>query len=133
MGMLQFLQTFLSQVARARPWSCFVSHLSLSLRKPPSIMIESQSHQSARLHLSLYGKKPLPEFRLWIVGKNGMLIFCKVSDSTESARIYVCRQYRAMSVHQNCANRQIGFIQRLTPWYFCRFAPIAAHMFIIMF
>jgi hypothetical protein len=25
--------------------------------------------------VSLYGKNPLPEFRLWIVGKNGMLIF----------------------------------------------------------
>jgi len=38
-----------------------------------------------------------------------------------------------MSIHQKCANCQIGFIQRLTPWYFCRFAPSAAHMFIIMF
>jgi len=25
--------------------------------------------------LSLYGNKPLPKFRLWIVGKNGELIF----------------------------------------------------------
>ena len=55
-----------------------------------------------------------------------------VSYRTESARMYVCRQYRAMSVHQNCANHQIGFIQRLTPWYFRRFAPSAAHTIIII-
>jgi len=36
---------------------------------------KSTYHSGGIFDLSLYEKKPLPEFRLWIVGKNGMLIF----------------------------------------------------------
>ena len=74
--------------------------------------------QKGDKHYLFMGPGFTPKNRVKFEGKLVPIIFSCHSYRTESARMHVCRQYRAMSVHQICANHQIGFIQMLTPWYF---------------